>query len=453
MATTKLHSIKQTVGKAIDYICNPDKTENCLLVSTYACSQISASIEFEATRRKFNSDSINLARHCIQSFAPGEVTPEQAHEIGVQLADELLHGQYEYVLATHIDRGHIHNHLIINETNFVTGRSFSTEHDQYKCPAWKQLRKISDELCKENHLSIIQNAERGIGKSYFEWGHSKANTSWKDLLKETIDSCIMEAESFEDFLRRMQEHEYEYKLRGDTLSFKAKGQERFTRCRRKTLGWYYEPEQLRTRIERSIRRRNAPIQNRNGFVSVRNSNDSNIGLQRWAMLKNMQEASELINTLTELNCRSPQDIKDKIMAEHDVRFSIVDKMNAIDESIKEKNLKIKNIHNYWKYKPINDKYKSSFNKNRFYSQHEDEIKLFRSAKAELKKTIPGKVLPREETVQKELNQLTAEREKLYGDYKNSMSTIDTLEKTLSKLEAFYEQQREAPNKTKSDELE
>lgn len=336
MAVTKIHEITQTVEKAIDYICNPDKTEDKLFVYTYGCSAETADIEFEATRNLFDSTTKNIARHCIQSFACGEVTPEQAHSIGIQLANELLKGEYEYVLATHVNCGHIHNHIIINETNFVNGKSFSLEHDRKNNPAWKQLRSISDNLCEENTLSVIKNADRGNGKSYYEWEQSKAKTSWKDKLKNVIDNCIMKADSFEDFLTKMQEQDYEYKLRGDTLSFRAKGQDRFTRCRRKTLGWYYEPEQLKTRIERSVRRRNAPVQNRSGFVKVNNPNENNIGLQRWAMLKNMQETSEMINLLTELGCRNSDDIKNKIMDCHDIRLEVVEKIKDVETEVKEK---------------------------------------------------------------------------------------------------------------------
>ena len=106
-----------------------------------------------------------MAFHLIQSFMPNEATSEQAHEIRKRLADELLKGQYEYVISTHIDKGHIHNHIIINSINFENGKSFSTEHDRKNNPAWKKIRSISDEPCKENGLSVINNPERGKGKS------------------------------------------------------------------------------------------------------------------------------------------------------------------------------------------------------------------------------------------------------------------------------------------------
>lgn len=453
MAVTKIREIMQTIEAAVEYISNAEKTDNNVLVSSFACSPSSASLEFKLTRELNKGTSDTLARHVIQSFAPDEVTPEQAHEIGIRLADELLKGEYEYVIATHIDKKNIHNHIIFNEINFVNGRTFSTEHDRKKNPAWKQLRNISDNLCKEYNLSIIQNAERGNGKSFYEWEQSKNKTSWKDLLRDNIDDCIMQANDFDDFLRLMQEREYEYKQTEKTLSFRAKGQERFTRCRRKTLGWYYEPEQLLLRIERSVRRRNAPVQNRNGFVQVSDPNKNNIGLQRWAMLKNMQEMSEIINQMTALNCSSPDELKEIILSEHDSRQVCTNKIQAIDNEIKTLRARIKNIKTYWRYKPINDKYKTAFNKNKFYNQHESEIKMFQAAKTELRKTISGNSLPNEETLEAEIRKLTAEKEIHNKEYETIKGNISSMEKLLTQLDVYMDMQKETPDRTQSGVLE
>lgn len=453
MAITKIREITQTVEKAIDYISNSDKTDDKVLINTFACSLSTAALEFKFANESAKNKSQNIARHIIQSFAPNEVTPEQAHEIGIKLADELLKGEYEYIIATHIDKGHIHNHIILNEVSFVTGKTFSTEHDRKKNPAWKQIRDISDKLCKEYSLSIVQNAERGTGKSYYEWEQSKNKTSWKDLLRENIDECIMQANSFDDFLRLMQEREYEYKRTEKTLSFRAKGQERFTRCRRKTLGWYYEPEQLLARIERSVRRRNAPVQSNNGFVQVRNPNQNNIGLQRWAMLKNMQELSEMINQLTAMNCSSPANLKEKMLSAHENRQAVSKKIQSIDGEIKQRNVLIKNIKTYWRFKPINDKYKTAFNKNKFYSAHESELQMFQTAKAELKKTIPGSSLPRAEALEDEIRKLNVEKESLNQEYATIKNDISSMEKLLNQLDTYMELQKEMPDRIKSGELE
>lgn len=132
MAITKTHPIRSTLNLAIEYILNPQKTDDTLLCSSYGCGINTAAIEFEWTRKKSAERGTHLARHIIQSFKPGETTPEQAHEIGKQLADEVLGGKYEYVLSTHIDRGHIHNHIIFNAVSFVDYNKYHS--NRYRRP-------------------------------------------------------------------------------------------------------------------------------------------------------------------------------------------------------------------------------------------------------------------------------------------------------------------------------
>ena len=307
MAYTKIHPIKSTVEKAIAYITNPEKTDEKIYVSSFACSEQTAFLEFEKTRNKHHYSGKNLAYHCIQSFKPNEVTPEQAHKIGIQTADELLKGKYEYVISTHVDRGHIHNHLIICGVNFENGLSFGTEHDRKNNPAWKQLRKISDDICIENKLSVIEMPEKGYGKCYYEWLQDMKKNSYKSKLKNAIDSCVMTSDSFDDFLNRMQnEMNYEYKIRGHSLSFRAEEQERFTRCSRKSLGWYYDPEQIKKRIDRQVKKRTATISKDTGFYQI--NDDKAVGLNRWAALKNMQEASRLLNFLSDYGVGSVEQL-------------------------------------------------------------------------------------------------------------------------------------------------
>ena len=150
MAVTKTHPIKSTLKAAIDYICNPDKTDGRLLVSAYGCAAETADIEFAWTRRHAIDKGTNLGRHLIQAFEPGEVSPEEAHEIGMQLAKEILGGKYEFVLTTHIDKGHIHNHLIFNAVSFTDHKHYHSNKRSYH-----EIRRTSDRLCKEHGLSVI----------------------------------------------------------------------------------------------------------------------------------------------------------------------------------------------------------------------------------------------------------------------------------------------------------
>ena len=144
MAVTKTHPIKSTMKLALAYICNPDKTDETLLVYSYGCAPDTADIEFEWTRKRTTERGVYLGRHLIQSFSPGETTPEQAHEIGQRLAEEVLGGKYEFVLTTHIDKGHIHNHVIFNSVSFVDYKKYHSNKYTYR-----NIRRISDRLCDE----------------------------------------------------------------------------------------------------------------------------------------------------------------------------------------------------------------------------------------------------------------------------------------------------------------
>ena len=226
MAVTKIHPIKSTLKKALNYIENPAKTDEKMLVSSFACSYETADIEFELLLSQAMQKGNNLAHHLIQSFAPGETTPEQAHEIGRQLADEVLQGKYPYVLTTHIDKGHVHNHIIFCAVDIVNQRKYVSNRRSYA-----YIRRTSDRLCKEHGLSVVMPGQ-DRGKSYAEWDAHRKGTSWKAKLKAAIDTTIRR-QDFDDFLRLLQEQSYEVK-RGKYVSFRAPGQERFTRC--KTLG-------------------------------------------------------------------------------------------------------------------------------------------------------------------------------------------------------------------------
>lgn len=150
MAITKIHPIEVTLNYAVEYIIEPHKTEEQKYVDGFRCNPFIATNEFDKTKDDMQYSGKVLGYHLIQSFFPGETTPEMAHEIGKKLCEELLKGQYEYVISTHVDKEHIHNHIIINSVNAETGKSFSTELDRKSNPAWKQIRTISDRLCKEN---------------------------------------------------------------------------------------------------------------------------------------------------------------------------------------------------------------------------------------------------------------------------------------------------------------
>ena len=301
MAVTKIHPIKSTLKKALDYIENPDKTDEKLFVSSYGCSYETADIEFQMLLDQAFKKGNNLAHHLIQAFEPGETTPEQAHEIGKQLADEVLQGKYSYVLTTHIDKGHVHNHLIFCAVDMVNHRKYNSNRQSYA-----YIRRTSDRLCQENGLSVVKPG-KAKGKTYAEWDAQKKGKSWKAKLKIAIDAAIPQAKDFDGFLRLMEAQGYEVK-QGKYISFRAladglrPGQERFTRC--KTLGEDYTEERITQRIkgiaiDRGPRRRSARE------ISLRTALEDSIkaqqsaGYARWAKLHNLKQAANSLNFITE----------------------------------------------------------------------------------------------------------------------------------------------------------
>ena len=236
MAVTKIKPIKSTLSKALAYIQNPAKTDEKMLVSSYGCSFETADIEFGFTLSQALDKGNNVAHHLIQSFEPGEVSYEKAHEIGRQLADAVTKGQHEYVLTTHIDKGHIHNHIIFCAVNFVDHHKYNSNRRSYY-----GIRNMSDKLCRENGLSVITPGRDSKGKSYAEYQAEKTGTSWKGKLKAAVDALIPSVSDFEELLSRLQAAGYEIKP-GKYISCRAPGQERFTRL--KTLGADYTEEAL-----------------------------------------------------------------------------------------------------------------------------------------------------------------------------------------------------------------
>ena len=306
MAVTKIHPIKSTLKKALDYIENPDKTEDKMLVSSFACSYETADIEFEMLLAQAYQKGNNLAHHLIQSFAPGEATPEQAHEIGRQLADEVLQGKYPYVLTTHIDKGHVHNHIIFCAVDMVNQRKYISNKQSYA-----YIRRTSDRLCKENGLSVVKPGQ-SKGKSYAEWDAQRKGTSWKAKLKAAIDIAIPQAKDFDDFLRLMQAQGYEIKP-GKFISFRAPGQERFTRC--KTLGEAYTEEAIKERIKGRVITR-VPKERKGISLRIDLENDikaqQSAGYEKWVTLHNLKQAAKALNFLTEHGIDTYPDLESRV---------------------------------------------------------------------------------------------------------------------------------------------
>ena len=417
------------MSKAIAYILNPEKTDEKLLVSSYGCASETAAREFEWTRKIAEQKGMNpvriIARHVIQSFGIGEVTPELAHEIGKQFADEILGGKYEYVLTTHIDKDHVHNHLIFNAVDFVDYHAYKS----YK-RIYYDMREISDRLCKENGLSVIPPSQnKGMG--YKEYTEAKRGTSWKQKLKQTIDRLVITAKDYDDFLRLMQEAGYEIKT-GKYISFRAEGQERFTRS--KTIGENYTEERIKERIAgrtpRRSRKQTAPkgisligdIQERIRLIDSK-------GYEYKAKLTILKEAARTLNYLTENNLLQYDDLEKKVEDVHNSYERTGKELKGVEARLREVQPLIKNISNYQRLKPVYDAFQKAKDKPSFKAKHEAELVIFEAARSTLLAMQGEEKLPSLKTLQAEQQQLLEEQQRLYDErarFKKEVRMIDTM---------------------------
>ena len=416
MAVTKTHPIKSTLKAAIDYICNPEKTDGKLLVSSYGCVAETADIEFSWTRRHAIDKGTNLGRHLIQAFQPGEVTPEQAHEIGMELAKEILGGKYEFVLTTHIDKDHVHNHLIFNAVSFADHKHYHSNKRSYH-----YIRRTSDRLCKEHGLSVIIPGQ-DKGKSYIEHQATQNGTSYKAKLKAAIDRLLPACSDLEELLRRLQREGYEIK-RGKYISARAPDQERFTRL--KTLGVDYSEEALSARIAGRSRPSRQPKQ-QNEKISLLIDIQNNIkaqqsaGYRRWATIENLKRIADTSNFLTEHGIGNYEELVDRREAASASVVRLKADLRDTGTRIDELALKMKHVGTYRQLKPIYDRYKVSRDKEKFLRGHESEIILFEAAARECKR-LGAVPLPTTESMKTERARLTAERERLLAEYKAARS--------------------------------
>ena len=432
MAVTKIKPIKSTLKKALDYIQNPDKTDGKMLVSSFGCSPETADIEFEFTIAQALNRGNNLAHHLIQSFEPGEVDYQKAHEIGKQLADAVTKGQYEYVLTTHIDKGHVHNHIIFCSVNFVDYHKYNSNERSYY-----GIRNMSDRLCRENGLSVVAPQKGGKGKSYAEYIAEKTGTSWKGKLKTAVDALIPQVSSFEELLSRLQAAGYEIKP-GKYVSCRAPGQERFTRL--KTLGADYTEEAIRERIEgRRTRTAKAPKAERGVslLIDIENSIKAaqSRGYEQWAKIHNLKQAAKTLNFLTEHQISQYEDLTAKIEEVQTESERAGDALKEVEKRLADMAVLIKNVSTFQKTKPAYDTYRKARNKDRYRAAHEGTVILHEAATKALKAAGISK-LPNLAALQAEYEKLQEQKEALRADYgklKKQVKEYDVIKQNIDSI--------------------
>ena len=369
MAYIKIFPIKVTDKKALDYIMNPAKTKEKLLISSFACSPESADLEFAFTREEGKKNVMdkgnNLAFHLIQSFKPGEVDAETAHKLGKEFADEVLKGKYEYVISTHVDQNHIHNHIIFNATSFVDHHKYVSNKRSYH-----KICRISNRICQENGLTTsMPTGEKG--KSYKENMEYHRGNSWKAKLKVAVDKAIWSSINYDEFLQKMKLAGYEIR-QGKNLAFRAPEQKNFTNM--KSLGSYYTEENVLLRLEKNRHKTKNPRNvsrevrlfiNISSYVSTGNRT----GFERWAQLNNLKEATRTFNYLSENNLLSYEDFQQHI---EDISAAIdaaEQKITELGTEISRQNLIQKHCDAYRISREVIEAGKSAPNPKAYKSQH------------------------------------------------------------------------------------
>lgn len=458
MATTRIislhgrkgQSIVQTLRGRINYAENPEKTDNGRLVSSFECLPETAADEFAiskylytaSTRKEQMPEKDVLAYMIRQSFKPGEITPEDANRIGYDLAMEFTKGKHQFIVATHTDKAHIHNHVIFNSTTLDCDRKFSEPHQ-----SGREIAKISDRLCREHGLSVVENPKQK-GMSYKEWDSRRKGISWKIVLQKAIDRVLPDSSDFDDFLARMRAEGYEIKV-GKYLSFRATGQERFTRS--KTLGADYTLEALKERI--GAKGRQTTVKENISFpagkkvnrlvdIETKRQEGKGKGYEHWAKLFNLKEAANTLNFLTEHGIADYDDLvlkTEKAGQEFDTASM---RIKEVEKRLAELSALRSHIINYSKTRDIYAAYRSVKDKKSYLAVHKDEITLHESARQAFDK-LGGKKIPKVAEIQTEFSSLLAEKKELYQEYRKArkdMVDLGTAKQNIERILSIREQE-------------
>ena len=440
---SKGRSISAALGRSTDYVKNPDKTNAGELISAYECDPLTVDVEFNfsksqyaaITGRDYGKQDV-LAYHLRQSFKPGEVDADTANRIGYDLALKLTKGNHAFICCTHVDRAHVHSHIIFNSTSLDCTRKFRNFYNSSFA-----IRRISDRLCVENGLSIIENPQPSKGKTYGKWLGENKPPSKREKLEQIIDTALGGCKDYTSFIEAMQAAGCEVK-RGKYLAFKAPGQSKFIRC--KSLGDDYTEDAIRERSsgkrvvtpkQKSILQPQTPTKpNMLIDIEAKLQQARSPGFEHWARLFNLKESARTLIFLQERGLTEYAMLERKTnLATRDFNANS-DRRKEIDARMKEIAELQKHIGTYSKTKDIFAEYSrlkkqrpTAFEKLRggaspaekFYVENESAIISCRSAKKFFDESgfDKDKKMPRMDSLKKEYAMLVAEQKKLYSGYK------------------------------------
>ena len=443
MATTRLMPLHigkgQTAGdaikRALGYIKDPMKTENGILVTSYGCTPQTAEAEFMLMRREYltitgrrrGKDDV-LAYHLRQSFKPGEITPEEANRLGCELARRFTKGNHAYIVCTHIDKAHIHNHVIWNSTALDEQSKFRNFWGSTKA-----VRRLNDTICVENGYSIVENP-KGKSKTYDKWLGDQKKPSHRERICYAIDDAIeQKPQSFEKLLELLRESGYQIKG-GKVPSLLGKGQKRFIRM--DTLGAGYTPDNLRAIIDgtkahtpkkkRVMDTQTIPSGSLLIDIQAKLQEGKGAGYARWAKNFNLKQLSQTLIYLEENNLLDRCVLEERTAAVTAQYHTLSTKMKSAEQRMAEIKVLQQHIINYAKTRDTYVAYLKAGYSKKFLSEHESEIILHKAAKQFFDEQ-GLKKLPTVKSLQAEYAQLLSEKKAMYADYQKAREDMRALQ--------------------------
>ena len=437
----KRQTTSTAIAKIIDYAENPQKTDNGKLITGYECDTVTADAEFalskkqylQLTGRRRGKDDV-IGYHLRQSFLPGEITPEEANQIGYKLAMKLTKGNHAFVVCTHIDKHHVHNHIIINSVDLDCRRKFRNFWNS----AWA-IRRINDKLCLEHGLSVVGDPQASKS-NYATWLGDDQKLSYQEQLRRIIDTVLEEKpKDFSDFLEKLKAYGVTVNTEKKNLRLRAAGQTKFTRC--DTLRGDYTERAIRERIEgiRVVsprRKTNRPTVPKVGLLidldaAIRAGKGP--GYERWAKVFNLKQLSQAVLYLKEHGDMSYADLKERT-SEAVARFNDLSAEIKDLESQMSDNAELqKHLVNYAKTREVYAAYRKAGYSKKFRAEHEADILIHQAAKQYFD-SLGGKKLPSVKALREEYKELLARKRRAYAAYKKAREEMKELYNVKSNVE-------------------
>ena len=461
LAATRLIALHKNKGKSVaaclksrtDYAQNPDKTQQGELVSSYECSPLTADEEFMLSKRQYElmtgrrQKSDVIAYQIRQSFKPGEITAEEANKVGYELAMRFTKGKYAFIVATHTDREHIHNHIIYNSTALDSTRKFRDF-----LLSGLAVQRLSDLICLEHQLSVIEIKPYRERQKRTLYSPKESN---RDCLCGVIDNILAEKpKDYEDFLQKLEQQGYEVK-RGKYTSVKGTRQKRFIRFR--TLGAGYSEEELKAVISgeaehhpRQKQKRIVPEQKFQMLVDIQAklAEGKSMGYARWAKRYNLKEMSKTLIFLQEHKIGSIKEMQERVDAATARYHELGDSIKASENRLAEIAVLKAHITNYAKTRPVYDAYRKTGYSKRLLETHRTEITLHKAAKAAFDEANLKK-LPKVKELDAEYSKLLTEKKVRYPDYRKAKEEMQELLRAKRNVEMFFAEEKSIAEKMKS----